>query len=472
MPDSERAYALCRLGGLSFAVPSEHVVQATLRPADIMEVPRRGEHSTQVFVQRGQVIPLLDLARLMPSVTQAPQEHTPDKVLVLRLDNRWLSIAIDQLVGMQRARDSQVVTVHHANTSEELFHSLLLPQGAHSHEQPICVLNIQTLFQWSGCWGPAHAPKDADADDGVKATNAGALYAVVKVQDKRFLIDTQVLAAVEPMPAVQRFGNDSTDVYGIARWRGRDVHVTQLGSLLGGRKHGNPPLLAILTDGPKILGLAIDEVHHIQRFPDDQLQSGATGGFPPHPALLGLMFDAHGERMLVLNARNMLALSAVLNTTVTEPSAARADIKQVGEPVPAHVVFQAGAQWAMPIHQIEAITSYPDPLDPCIGGHPAQCGSYNWRQHAVVLWDLKALSGAGPTTPGPECRVVLTKVHGQRVGVLTERLQMLLPARQGQISSLARNGKLITLLTVQREQQAQSFRVLQMEQHVPPAIFQ
>jgi hypothetical protein len=54
------------------------------------------------------------------------------------------------------------------------------------------------------------------------------------------------------------------------------------------------------------------------------------------------------------------------------------------------------------------------------------------------------------------------------LGLLVEQLLMLLPARQGTVSTVKRDGEhRMTLITVQHAARAQSFRVLSLAEHLP-----
>ncbi|MEY2684955.1 MAG: CheW-like domain, partial [Pseudomonadota bacterium] len=101
MPDTTRVYAVCQLGDLRFAVNADDVVQAIPRPTEVLDLPQHQAPDTPVFMLRGQVLPLLDLSRWLPSLNRT-SSAAPDKVMVLRCDTRWVAIAIDELVGMQR----------------------------------------------------------------------------------------------------------------------------------------------------------------------------------------------------------------------------------------------------------------------------------------------------------------------------------------------------------------------------------
>lgn len=472
MPGAERAYALCRLGPLNFAVPSEEVVQAMPRPASLMEVPLRAGGGTPVFMLRGHAIALQELPRLVPGLDDQ-REHSADKILVLRLEDRWLAIGIDQLVGMRRIQEEQVVTIHHAGLEHELFHSVLLPDEGAPEALPVSVIDVQALFRLSGCWGPAQSRRSPSVGptEHVSPVAAETLYAMVRLQNHRLLIDAGMLASVEPMPNVQRIGNNESDLLGLTRWRGQDIQVSGLQSLLGPQNEtAQRRLLAVLTDGNKTMGLAIDETHHIERFADALRQDVIAGGIAPHHALRGLMYNAKGERLLVLDIPGMLARCADLGTPQSAVAQATSLVKQRDEPEVAHVVFQAGPSWAMPIDRIEAIVAFPSDVHDCTGCHPAQIGSFNWRNQAVALWDLKALNAGGGTPPETERRVLLVRRQGYIVGLVVERLLKLLPARQGHINRLAQSEGVVTLLSVQQAQGGvQSFRVLEAEFSLPTA---
>lgn len=499
MPDTTRVYAVCQLGDLRFAVNADDVVQAIPRPTGVLQLPQHQAPDTPVFMLRGQVLPMLDMLRWLPATTRL-SETPPDKVMVLRCDNRWAAIAIDELVGMQRSVGRQVVPLHHDTKAQaNLFHSVLLPEPPHASALPLPLLDTAALLQLSGTWGPtaaeaqpaaetshtALAPKntvmasDPDATDPalpVAELATAGVYAWLRLSGQNALIESRWLASVEPMPPLQRVTGHHPDNLGVATWRGRDLQVVQLTALLGPRASGAPALLAVLTDGERHMGVAVDEARHIENLDLAALQKPEAGGLPSHPALHGVVYHPNGQRCLVLNAQGLLDSTTHFGQTKSRLGAdTLVATGSAADPqgLPAHIVFQGGSHWALGINHIEALTENPAVLDPAAhNAHPALLGGFLWRTRSVPLWDLKHLTSGQATTPGPQARVVLVRHAGGLLGLLTEQLLMLLPARQGTLSTVKRDGgALLTLITVQQGPKAQSFRVLSLQEHLPTQVF-
>jgi chemotaxis signal transduction protein len=470
MPNTTCVYAVCQLGGLVFAINADDVVQAIPRPTDTLALPRPTEHDTPVFMLRGQVLPLLDLTHWLPR-TQHTGNTRPDKVMVLRCADQWLAVEIDELVGMRRTVVGKVVPVHHGNQPTALFHSVLLPDAEPPGALPLPVLDTRALLQLSGTWGPTCAPdgnRSVDAgDDTATSNNPTQVVAWLAVQNQAVWVETRWLASVEPMPPVQRVSSHNPDVLGITRWRGRDLQVVQLTALLGPRTNGPAPLLAVLTDGERYLGWAVDQARHIENLALDRLQPGQAAGLPEHPGLQGVCYHTDGQRCLVVNAPGLLA-SAPQWLATASGAQAQDHQAQTDNELPAHIVFQAGPQWALPIDHIEALTTCPNRLDPSHNPHAGLLGSFHWRRQSVPLWDFKQLTLGQATPLAPQTRVVLARHQGRLLGLLVEQLLMLLPARQGTVSTVKRDGEhRMTLITVQHAARAQSFRVLSLAEHLP-----
>lgn len=480
MPDVNRVYAVCQLGAMRFAIAADDVVQAIPRPTELLALPQQGPSDTPLFMLRGQVLPLLDLTLWLPRATPAGLETAPEKVMVLRRGEQWLAIEIHELVGMRRSTGAQVAAVRHGTSQDTLFHSVLLPDA--DNPLPLPLLDTAALLQLSGTWGPTCAGRPTaagvlspggaatghDNPDGPLPSATGAVYAWLGIQGQTALLETRWLASVEPMPALQRISSHNPDILGIAHWRGHDVQVVQITRALGPRTQNPAPLLAMLTNGEKRIGLAVDAARHIETMALHGLETPSAGGLPDHPALKGVWYHPGGQRCLVIDPEGLLAQATTLGSG-TQPTWGRLGAATTDEnTMPAHVVFQAGTQWAMPIDQIEALTVLPDRIDSPGQGPLGLLGSFHWRRQAVPLWDLKRITTGAATEHQSQARVVLARHQGRLLGLLAEQLLMLLPARQGVISTVKRDrDHRMTLITVRQPERAQSFRVLHLGEYLP-----
>jgi chemotaxis signal transduction protein len=459
----ERVFAVCALAGVRFAIASEQVVQAMLRPADLVSIP--GERpGTELFVLRGQVIPLVDLRPFLSGASaDPPPNKMPAKVMVMRDAGQWLAISIDELIDMRRVDERSMVRVRHTDAGEDMFHTVLAPGPAEAGREalPVWVLDVSALLKRLKVWGAEAGEHIAAAEQEQQMGSDLRRFAMMDCHGQVVALAADQVAFVEPMPTLQHFMGQQSDLLGIAKWRGRDLAVMSMSGVLGVRTDPVlPPLMAVLRHGERVVGVAVHKALEIRPLALDALQAAEHAGLALHPALKGVLHLDSDQRVVVLDAEGLMAGEF---SSAKSGAAATGDKYKAGENLNthAHVVFRAGQQWAMPIQNIQAIVTFPAHTDPSSRGHSAQHGSFVWRKQAVPLWDLASLMRGLATKVNTETRVLVVKIQGRLLGLVIEQLLMLLPPRQGELNRMRdEDGVVKHLIAVQGAGRAKSYWVL------------
>ncbi|KMO12881.1 chemotaxis protein CheW, partial [Methylobacterium platani] len=220
---------------------------------------------------------------------------------------------------------------------------------------------------------------------------------------ERVALPAGLVRAVAPVPALIRLPGAPPAVSGLAALRGGVVPVLDLARLLAPAAAPFPPGRLVLAeiDGP--VGLLVGRV------------SGPT--VDPGPARI---IDLPA---VVAGLRSGRPLGASV-----AGSAPRADAGAAGPPVALVALTVAGASYALPLDEVEAVASLPAPLAPDDGdgaaftvgtmalpGPMAFLGTMPWRGRALPLLSLSVLLGRGPA-PGTRVAVV------GGVGLVAERV--------------------------------------------------
>ena len=120
---------LCSVGACFCALPIEHVVE-TMRPLPLEPLRGAPDLVRGVAVVRGDVVPVVDAARLLGAVATRP-----GRFVLLRVGERRLALAVDRVLGVQQLS---------ASSLHEL--PLLLGTGPAEIVSEIGTLDTQLLF--------------------------------------------------------------------------------------------------------------------------------------------------------------------------------------------------------------------------------------------------------------------------------------------------------------------------------------
>lgn len=119
-PSGPELHGLIRLGGMSIAIPAAGIREVVPRPDELIPFPASIPEVTGAITLRGQMIPVLDLERLL-SPSQAGQ-HGPGKiVVVLRHGNLIHGIEAQSIEGV-------------SSLGEEALGQLEITASAHGHQ--------------------------------------------------------------------------------------------------------------------------------------------------------------------------------------------------------------------------------------------------------------------------------------------------------------------------------------------------
>lgn len=481
---------VCSLNDLPFAIPLEYVIQAIQRPTEITLIPRRDDAIDGTFVYREKIIPLVDLRRWLPWPGES--QRLPQQVLLLQNENQWIGILIDAVEGLHKLGSDQILRLIHANDSQEIFHSSVkIPaqtidqMGQHTNEQyrTLGLVDVPALLTLCQIWGGMREVGTQVSDISTETVAAIHVQTESFVQDhllqhKTFAsfaigsrviaIDTREVAAVLPMPLIQKILGSDASWLGMTKWRGRDVPVLAPLSSLGFAELNDEvnatELLVVLMHQGRCVALPVGGVRQVGQISSHQMQTPESAGFPNHPGLAGICHVDDGQQIFILNGAELIHSCPMSSLSEVEERDKKAHIRDRD----IYVVVQAGHLWAINIRALESIIVPNEQIDRGAVLHEAQIGSFIWNQQTLALWDLGRLSTPTITEMDGESRVLIIRIGDQLIGLLVEKLILLLPGRIGQVHQFANsNARTSQLITVKHDDHIKSYSILDPENWAP-----
>jgi chemotaxis signal transduction protein len=466
------SFAQVALGDLTIGVDTRFVVRAVARPARLTRLPRSDGAVDGVFVDAGKTVPVIDLRRWMgdPATEVAPQ------VLVLGADGRAVGLAIDAVQGLARVRQSQVRRIHHGDTTDDFFHSVAPggDGGLLSLLDPVSLM--ERVQAWAGEAG-TNAVLDNSAGTGTLAAPAQPL-AQVRLGNTLLAVPAALVAEVLPRPAVQPVLAAQRELLGMVQWRSHHVPMVDLAVALG-TQGGAAPLAMVLACGERLVAFPIDEVVAVGALPVDGATRVLEAGVE-HPLLRGVVQMAESGRTLLLDGEALLRIHAAPGLSRRERDADTGP--RLGKRAPAHVVFDAGRRWAIPIAVLEEILPVPPGGDADAGSQRVLPATFAWRNQTLPLIDLREPGDAKGRQNAPQRLIVVRQAwddnaddnadsKGKDTGHRSDRYAALhvsdvvelLPAQSGELLQFAApGGASVRMITVGSNGTRTSYPVLDL----------
>ncbi|MBR7745240.1 chemotaxis protein CheW [Undibacterium baiyunense] len=478
-------FILCKLNDLQFVLPLEFVVQASEMPDDISQVPRRDGAVVGIFMHREQSIPLIDLRRWLP--WPGDLQNMPAQILLLKKGEQSIGIAIDRVEGLQKTPSNRIQRLIHIENSDELFHSSIQIQQRRSHAdfdatdmnqelKTVGVLDVPALIALSQIWSSEVAynavKEQSQSQDQLEknllSNTQKSLFASFKVGGQILAFATDEVAAVMSMPAIQKILGADANWLGLVKWRNRDVPVlATLPSI--GLKHQDADLnvanlLLILKCEGRCVALPINNIIKVEALSLNAMQTVDEAGLPNNNALLGVVHLSDNSTALVISSANLIATCPMTALSETEDL----DQKELSRNKEIFVVIQAGHAWAMNIQNLESIINVPEQIDVLTASHSAQIGTFVWNDKTLALWDLSLLSVQKPTEMNSQSKVLIARVGQRLIGLLIEKLVLLLPGRMGQVHNFSNpHAHTSQMITVKYEDHIKSYSILDPQNWTP-----
>jgi chemotaxis signal transduction protein len=450
------AFAQVELGGILVGIPAPCVVRALPRPARLAQVPRSSAVVDGVFSDGERVVPLIDLRRWMANGdASGEQPH----VMVLDVDGCSAGLAVNAILGLVRVPADRIRRVHHDDAADEFFHSVA---SLDDEGTMISILDPARLMAQVQAWTQnqtAGAARDGTKVQAVRSQ--AALFALVRVAGSLVAVGANHAGEVVRNPQVQVLDLGDSGVAGILRRRGEQIPVLAAGALgIGGAAQDSKAVLMLLLYGAGLaVALPIDGVHSVESLDTSAVQPALDAGLAPGSFFTGVVRTADGESVLLLDSERVLSSYAVagLSDGVEETTQLQRD----GELADAHIVVQAGQEWAIPMGCVHEILPLPDDFNAVPVPGESVIGSTYWRGLSLPVLDLGG--GGTSTRDRRSTRMVVVEHEARHAALLADELTALLPSNSATRSRFRlAGGELMDMLTVGPSGARKSYRIMEL----------
>jgi purine-binding chemotaxis protein CheW len=254
--------------------------------------------------------------------------------------------------------------------------------------------------------------------------------------ERLYALPAEDVVEVVRVPAVARVPQGPVGLMGVANLRGSVLPVASLRGLLGQEAIEPPPTARVLVlSGAAPVALAVDRVDALVAVAPEDVDTGQTMlAERPGERLLGAFRrGGEGDVATILDIQSLLAGAFAQRPRAPRVKTARAveargDVEGGAAAQDKLVTFEVGGQeYALRLEQVLEIIPAPQGLALDPRGDALVLGVAGYRDTLLPLFSLRGLLGFPKGDEAAPRKVVVTRVRGALVGLLTDRMRTIIP---------------------------------------------
>ncbi|MGO4677398.1 chemotaxis protein CheW [Bosea sp. 2YAB26] len=303
----ERSLVAFTVSGQNFALPLDVVAEVTPLPAEVTGWPRSEAAIMGMFPLRGEVLPLISIARLLYLQDGRATRH---HIVVTRLGPARVGLVVDELVGVRRIAEAMIEPVPGILQRGEGDAEIDAIARAGGTGALISILSPSRLFRnrvireiavhnQTGAGAAMHRPEAASHR-----------FIIFSIGDDVFGLPLEAVSEIVQLPdAIAHVPNAPAFIAGVINLRGKPLPVIdqrlRFNAVNG--QAGRKSRVIVLTIGQFQAGFIVDQVSEILAVP-----AAAITPAPPLPGDNAQTFDrvaargADGAMILLINPEELL----------------------------------------------------------------------------------------------------------------------------------------------------------------------
>ncbi|WP_084527794.1 chemotaxis protein CheW [Kaistia soli] len=392
------------VGGQSYALPGENVVEVLRRPR-VTRVPHGPPALLGVSNLRGAVLPVVSLAKLM-GTTQGSEE----RIVVLDLAGA-AGLLVDAVLGLDLAET--------ASANNQVDIAALLEKGFRRRATGTAADRQQLVV----------TPARDEARDEQR------ILIAFLVHGQTFALPLDAVIEVLRLPeTITRIARADAAVLGLANVRNHALPILSLSSILGFALDGNDisarRVLVVEHEGAQI-GFAVAAIEAIMR-----LDETAIDAVPPilqrgrgHAELDAIGRQGAGRPLVSILSVSRLFANETVGATVDAKSKEANSVaeRSVTQKQEQFVVFDLGDErYGLPIAAVQEVVRLPDRVTRLPNGPRFVAGIINLRGRPVPIIDQRQRFDAPSAKDATQPRVIILAVGGLQAGFVVDAVSEVL----------------------------------------------
>lgn len=308
----ERQFVTFGVGEEEYGLDIAYVQEIVAYPEVLSSVPTFPQYAEGIMVLRDQLLPVINLARLM-GLKEEEADRSRSRVIVLHGERGLLGIVVDSV--------SEVLSID-ANTIEEMPEYLqvdarLKVKGICKIDtgkkkrltyilDPTCLMGLEVMKS-----GIGHADREV-REETLADKNSEGQYILFRLGEQDFITEITSVREILNVPEITRVPQAPSFVEGVINIRGKIIPVIDLRKRLemGSFARGDQNRIIVVDIGNSLTGFIVDAVKEVKRIQLADIES--TGALTSvgldHEYLVGIAkLGQEGAVALVLDLHKLLS---------------------------------------------------------------------------------------------------------------------------------------------------------------------
>ncbi len=424
------------LGGEEYALPAASIREVVNFPARLIPVPLAPHFLEGVFTLRGQVIPVLNLARIFDPA--AGPASSSDKIAIVDHEDIQVGLLFHNTGEVLRVRPEQRSKLQYAEggAGGVVAGTILLDDGArllqvldaHALVHIENVPHVQALR--------AFGRNAVKSQFQLKAAHRQCLS--FSVGGTSFAFEMSAIREIINVPELKSSVMAGPLCLGRMNFRGHAVAVIDFAALLrlgtSVPAPGSEQRILVALLGDSLIGMLVDSVDSMFHFSDQDVMPVPLLSKSRAGMFAGCVARDEGD-VLFLDHRGIFTGAELVEITEGHTNLYQAEAQQdaSGRALTVaklrrevFIAFALETQWAVPIGQLREIISYGAPMVKPPGLPDFVPGVLCLRQQMVSVIDMRRLFGLAPMEELANSKIIVIEHGEERYGLLVDQVDTIL----------------------------------------------
>ncbi len=412
---------LLGIGQSNVALSTDAMREVVALPHALTPAPMAPAFALGAFRLRDELIPVIDLGRLLQLDDSQGTRECADQIAIVRWQEGHFGLRVDAIHGIAHVSPEHLQPLDSATSQAPL----LTPAAFTDGDRLVYVLDIDALFALPGMI-LARASHHDTADTPLSRQRAAQKVSteralLIDCGGIRLSLPAAMVREIQPLDTLAAPVMDVPGFMGTATLRRQTLAVFDPRILAGLEDQPRPEgrLMVVVAVREQPLALCVDQVIRMMAYNPDNVMALAEAHEHPDATISGMINHPQlGESLLVDAARfardtDVLTLAAMYMTREGQDTRGQVPYRRF-----AFVHFDAFGQFVTPLEQLSEVIAMPEDFTPSPHADEGWTGTLAHRGQAVSLIDLRELLKTPHDTPATDVLIVTRGEY--RVGFMID----------------------------------------------------
>jgi len=408
-------------------------------PERLTRMPLAPDHLLGFFNLRGEIVPVVNLKRILGASPEAAAPNSSQKVAIVECEGARVGLLFDATGEVLRVRDEARCDFRYGTGTAHpvLSGALKLEGGARvlqvlDASAILRVENIPQIVEWQNREGGAARRR---------GRHRAHFKKCITFRCGGGLLGFQIEGIHEIMrvPAIRKSVLKSEVCLGSISVRDRVIPVVDFSRFLGGAgtAAADERRIIVMQLEERLFGLLVDAVENIVSYAEEEMIPIPILAMSHARLFQGCIPDGPTRNIILLDHREIFSNPELLELTQghsrlyeaeAETAAAGGDQAKASRERQVYISFTLGERFGLPIGQVHEIIDFPRQILHAPGQHPFVLGLINLRGQMVTVVDTRALyhMAEGKGISEKTKILVLKREDGEKVGFVVDSLESIL----------------------------------------------